>query len=265
MIALLGLWSVQTDAANLNCVFSTVAGYSCQITGAVIADDVNQEITIGGQHLTDRSNADVRSVRIINSQIPFIVTQIFTTFPNVVELVVSNGGLIRVQPYAFANASRLFIASIRSNPLTDVQAYAFSGATSLEILDVFVNQLETIHSTAFNGLPLLTELMLDQNRLRSLDPATFNSLPNLEIIYLDENLIETLDGNIFANNPMLRTVSLGGNQINAVGREFLDSMANLRSLNMMNNRCVSSFWIVGGVTSLETVRLALQTCFNNFD
>lgn len=262
------LTAVQTQTVNVNCNFSDVAGYTCHLFGAAVEDNPNANFVIGGQHLPGRTDADVRQIMIFNSNIPFIIPQMFTTFPNVEWFVIFNGGLTRVQSNAFADARRLTGVTISSggtaSTFETIEANAFNGASSLLTLDLTDNAITSIHETAFTGLNLLWGLALINNRIHQLDPIILHPLTSLEVLYVQDNLLISIDGRLLANHQRIREVNFSANQINAIARNFLDNLPNLLEFNMLGNICADEFWRIEGTTTVETVREGLQECFNNF-
>lgn len=251
--------------ANVNCNFVLSGNtYSCQIAGTTVSDDENVLFIIGGVHLQGQTNADVERIEVMVSNIPFIIVQLLTTFPNVHTFSLSSSGLTRIQSNAFSNGTNLRSISITFNPLTTIAANAFFGASNLEFLDLLGNQLEFIHELAFNGLTSLQQIFGDHNRLQVLHHNVFRTLISLDSLYLANNQLESLDGRLLSNNNNMRRLDIARNQINAIGRNFLDGIPSLSSFNTVGNRCTNSFWTIGGVTTIETVRLALAPCFDNF-
>lgn len=253
---------------DLNCNFVIVTNnYTCELRGVTIADDENANFVIGGQHLTGMSNADVHRVDILSSSTPFIISQIFTTFPNLEQFWIRGGvGLTRIQANAFANATNLRLIEIAgNNQLRIIHANAFTGASNVEILRLFSNRIETIHETAFSELSSLRSLELESNRIQSLHHFVFRSLASLEELMLSDNLMESIDGRTLANNGQITRLDFSRNRVNALGRTFLDSLTRLQTLNTLGNLCASNFWIVDGFfVTMDILRAALGNCFANF-
>lgn len=248
---------------NLYCEFWVGNGYGCNFDQVTVIDDPHQSFTIGGQHNPGRTNADVRQIHHQDSQIPFVISELFATFPNTIDVFFRRSGLTRFQSDAFRYAGNLEFVSASGNPLREIQANAFNGAAKLMYIDMWNNEVETVHENAFNGLESLIELRVTGSRILTLPVNVFSPLPNLQIAQFDVNLIESLDGRIFENNPTLRTIGFSGNRITAIGREFLNGLSELRTLNFNSNLCVDRMWIIGGVTSIENVIEDLQPCFNS--
>lgn len=262
-LALLSLSAVSGQVQNINCNFLMLNVYTCGLTFITIPDNENLNIVIGGQHMAGRSNADVVRIDISGSTIPFIIAQLFTTFPNV-ERYQHATSLTRVQTNAFAAAGSLTSVVILFNEqLTEIQANAFNGASNLRNLDLGENSIAKIHETAFNGLTSLTDLYLDNNDIGQLHHNVFRPLSAIQNVILSDNQLTSLDGRLFQNNPTIRFLELNRNQINAVGREFLDGITALQRLSALSNVCVNSAWRIEGTTTIDTILQGLSTCFSN--
>lgn len=263
--------SVAAKAQNvvINCAFLFVTqfDYSCDVIGVNIADNENLPITIAGQHLQGQNNAAVRVVRIFDSNVPFIITQFFTTFVNLERLEMGATGTNRIQPNAFVNAGSLRTLQISQSPqLREIIANAFAGAWNLELLQIFQSGVESISELAFSGLSRLTNLNLARNRISQLPVNVFTPLTALQMIFLWENQLTVLNGSLFEANTMLLNIDVSDNQINAIGRSFVDTLTNLRFLDMVGNHCISRFFAIGNgdqETTVIALRQALETCFIN--
>lgn len=264
-LALGGLTTVKAQTVNLNCQFANLNGmYTCLLFRATVVDNENANIILGGVHQTDRANQHVQQVLILDSNVPFIITQLFTTFPSLRNLQVMSA-LTRIQSNAFANANNLWNVEILDNPtLQTIHANAFSGAHNIRELDLHRNGIETIHATAFAGLNVMQTLWLDNNHIRQLPWNVFISTTALQRVNLDNNQLESLDGRLFGNNTQIARLDFVSNRINAIQRTFLDRLPALNVLNMQGNLCADTLWTVAGATTIETIRQGLQTCFNNF-
>lgn len=258
--------NVKAQTENLTCNYEDVSGYySCQISGAVIADDETLDIAISGEHLPQRSDVDVNRVEIIDSNIPFVVTQIFTKFPNISILLIENAGLTRFQIGAFRNGGNLRSLGVRSNQIENLTADSFEGAWNLQTIYVIDCQVSTVDGAAFNGLSVLDTLLLSNNNIQQLPVNVFSSLPALNSLFIKSNKLESLDGRLFSNNFALRFIDLENNQINAIQRNLFDSLSQLSFFNILRNRCASNYWVVnGGTVTADTIREGLTACFENF-
>lgn len=271
--ALFELSSVSSQVNHLECVFTFTANgdaYRCFLLGITIADEPEQTVTIGGTHLDGLNNADVRGVEIRNSHSPYIITQLFTTFPNLQTFEITyDDGLTRIQSGAFTGAIHLEAIHISYcwDTLTTVEDNAFIGAANLKSLDLSSNLIETIYENAFEGLQEVTSLHLQRNQLQQLPASWLRSLPNLVTFEVYQNYITSLDGDVFVHNPNISLVNFDDNLINAVERNFLDSLPSLPNVvqvGLQNNVCVNDFWVINSQSQIDEARRGLSRCFDNF-
>lgn len=264
-VFLCGIASITGQQTHINCVFANQGNiYTCNIAGTSLIDNPSALITIGGFHIGGRTNDMVNRVQITASNIPFIITQLFTTFVNLQELSIINGGLLRVQSGAFLEARSIRTVTMSGNlNLRTLEPNAFTGAQNLQQIDILVSQIDNIPSTAFLNLSNLRVLSLDNNRINEIHPDAFETLQSLQTVSLSNNQLHTLPGRLFANNRNIIRIDLPNNQINAIGRSFLDGLNSLHVFGFLSNRCASNFWIVGTTTTVDTIRDGLTVCFNN--
>lgn len=260
--ALFGASSV-TAVTTINCrFFMSVNEYTCTFPILTIPDNENLNITIGGLHQQGLGNDNVTRVEFLVANVPFIVTQIFTTFPNVNFFTIQNSGLTRIQSNAFTNARNLrTILIILNSQLRTIHENAFIGAPNLLDLNLRGNQIETIHESAFTGLSQVHTLRLHENRIHRLPVNVFSPFVGLGTFSLQDNSLESIDDRLFTNVQRLFQIDISRNQINAIGRNFLEVLPNLSVLSAWENRCVSGAWTI---IDRENVRRALNDCFNNF-
>lgn len=265
VVVLCGFSSTAAQIINLPCRFFMADGlYTCQLTGITIPEHQNANVMITGVHLFGNTNNHVRRVSILFSNVPLVITQLFTTFPFLQNLQIMSG-LTRIQSNAFANANHLSHVEIIENPaLRTIHSNAFVGAPNLRTLDLHRNGIQTIHASAFNGLSSLQALWLDFNNIQQLPAQVFAPLTFLQKVILDDNHLTSIDGRLFANNMLMLHIDLQRNNINSVQWNFLDRNPHLNSLNMSGNICVNNNWVIGGGVTKDTIRRDLRRCFNNF-
>jgi Leucine-rich repeat (LRR) protein len=259
--------SIASQEIRLNCNFVMIQfSYGCLVDRVNLPTaNENSNIVIGGQHQPGKTNADVKRVSVEFSEISFVVNQLFTTFPNVNDLYIHLTTLKKFHLGAFNNARNLENLSIKfNNDLREISARAFVGAQSLVKLNLARNQLESIDAAAFDGLKSLTTLDLKWNNLQQLPGTVFSVLPALQNIYLTDNKLVKLEGGLFSSNLELLEILIHSNQINAIGQNFLVGLTKLQVFSANNNICVDRAWVIGGSTTIETVRQALAKCFNNY-
>lgn len=258
---------VKAQNVNLDCLFDFWPDeiYTCYLNDVAVADNENLSITIGGFHWGQRGNADVLRVLISNSSIPFIITQLFTTFPNLRILGISNDrafNRIRIGDFTDANSLTNFVVT-SSLQLTNIGANVFRGASRLNDIALQQNNIDTIHEAAFEGCDQLLQLYLDHNLIRNLPENVFRSLTRLSIFSMIGNFLESLHGNLFVNNPNIVTLIFNDNRINSVSRNFLNNLNNLEVFFIERNQCIDGWWIIRNQSEREALLRALNNCFEN--
>lgn len=265
VVILCGFSSTAAQIINLPCRFFFADGlYTCQLIGITIPENQNTNVMITGVHLFGNTNNHVQRVSILFSNVPLVITQLFTTFPFLRNLQIMSG-LTRIQSNAFANANHLDHVEIIDNPgLRTIHSNAFFGAPNLRTLDLHRNGIQVIHALAFNGLSSLQAIWLDDNNIQQLPAQVFSPMIILQKVVLDDNLLTSIDGRLFANNMFMLHIDLQRNNINSIQWNFLDRNPHLNSLNMIGNICANNNWIIGRGVTIDTIRQGLTRCFNNF-
>jgi Leucine rich repeat len=221
-----------------------------------------QEVIVGGEHVTGRTNEDVNVVQIRNSNTPFIIPQIFAAFPNVYEIDVQNSNL---QVLRIPEGIQLEYLTLYRNNISRIENGTFIGQSQLEFIEAMDNRIEVIEEGALEGLENLFGLTLIGNRISVLAPRVFYPLVNVVYIDLERNLIERIEDDTFAENPELITLYLEFNQINAVSTTFTSGFSkNMQSVNLAGNRCINRAFALREPIDLILLNNALNSCFNNF-
>jgi hypothetical protein len=238
--------------------------YTCQLGGVLVLDNPNANFVFGGTHVAGFTNNDVVRVWITNSNIPFIISQLFVTFPNINWVTINNGGLKRIQSNAFANARFLEQLRIQNNPnFATIQSNAFVGLSQLRELELGANIINSVQASTFSGMTSLQRLTLRQTRISHFPANVFSLLPSLTNVFFHENLLTSLDGQLFSNNRQLISMTFTSNRINAIGRGFLDGLNNIRYVEMFNNICINNIWFINSSSEIPTIVEGLEPCFRN--
>jgi Leucine rich repeat len=223
--------------------------------------DPTATVVFSGTHVGDRTNEDVEIVYIGDSNTPFIMPEIFTTFPNVYDFEVVSSNL---QSLNFPSNNRLEVMLIVDNNVTRIESGDFAGLDELWILFMLYNNIQEIDETAFEGLENLLALVLIGNGITEIAPRTFHPLENVELIDLENNRLTSVGPETFSENRMATNIYLEFNSINEISPQFSENLRDsLFYLNLASNRCVSESFIFVE-DDWDVVDETLQNCFNNF-
>lgn len=223
--------------------------------------DPTGHVTIAGEHLPGFDDDDVSSVIINTSNTPFMIPQIFTSFPNVHYLSIRNSNLESIIVPDTVQLQTLFLSN---NNISRLESGTLNGQRSLTSLTIQNDEIEVIEENAFDGLEQLEILNLRRNKISRILPGTFDRLTKLRTLDMDRNQLTRID-DLFSNTQMFN-LFMEHNQINEVSPQFLNTIQNsLDYVNFSNNRCINlSVFVRDEVSGLETLSNALKPCFENF-
>lgn len=241
--------------------FNFFGEYGCELSQIEVLDP-NSSVVIGGLHLEGLTANDVRSVEVINSTTPFMIQEIFTTFPNLIELDYVSAGL---QSINLPTTSRIEFLQLVSNNIRSIANNTFINHPQLLYLRLSHNVIEEIAENAFNGLASLTNLVLTDNRIRELTPRTFEPLVSMTYLDLENNNLSRV-GDIFSTNVNLYSIFLEYNQIQAISPSFVTRERHelLSFINLYSNVCVQRSFGLFSPEGWTTMNGALTDCFSNF-
>ena len=222
---------------------------------------------VTGTHFTGWKNDDVTHLRILNSNVTFIITRPFFVFPNIRILELHNSRLLKIQQNDFRMAESLRTLSIRqaSPNFQTLEANLFNDLIDLESFQFVSNSLVSIDENAFDGLKNLRNLQLQDNLIQFLHRNTFRSLSRLETLQLSNNYLERIDDQLFAANEQLTSLDFTGNRIIDVGQGFIANLTNLTTLRFVDNRCANSNFGASLQFSFnrELIDYELKQCYAN--
>lgn len=262
MAAILG--STLSQELTLNCEFEDYFGdYLCVLFNITVVDPT-QTVVFAGEHLENRSNDDVTEVFIYESNTPFVIQEIFSTFPNIIGLDIY---LANLQSIEIPDTVSLEWIDIVGNNIRNIANGTFRSQPGLSFLYLTFNQIETIEENAFEGLSQVQYLELVLNDLVDLEPQTFSALTDVRVVDLELNYLARV-GDLFSENRNIRNLYLEYNEITEIHPRFV---ANLRdSLNVLYlnaNHCINAgfFDILREEFLWMFMNNALRTCFHNFN
>lgn len=263
VFSLIALSSAQ-DVVELTCDFSQTSrgDYICVLTN-IEFNDRNVPVKFVGLHMPGRTNLDVDIVVVTRSRMPFIIPEIYTTFPNIHELDLQFAGLVEIDPIPEMKNFRTFIAY--SNNIDRIRNNTFDNVMlTLETVDLQLNNIRFLEADAFKGLTRLEFLYLRFNQITFPPIGVFNTLSNLNLIDFESNDFRQIDETLFAGNPRLNAIFADRNGIDRISPRFADNLMQLGSLRLNLNKCVNRVFFLFNEQARETMMRELQPCFDNF-
>jgi len=254
----------QGQYIEIRCVFGGEIGYGCGSSEFVVRQSETQTTTFVGVHLPGRSNFDVTGIGLLHPTLPFFVSEIFNTFPNLQRLHLAGGTHLRIQSGSFKNASNL--QSLEISGVTDVELsdFALTGAGNVTVLQIADCEALRIDEHAFDGLNALEQLLIFRSNIHRLGENTFTSLVNLNRFQLHQGHIGTISAKLFAANNLLRNILFVMVPINEIERGFIDKLEQLEVLGLEGASCVSNLWS-NVRENWEQIHRDLEPCYRRFD
>ena len=256
--------SCSSQGITLTCDFYTSGqtNYVCRLINIEVLDS-ETNVTFDGQHVGDRTNANVTSVLIYNSNTPFVIPQVFTTFENIRIFEVEDSHL---QSINIPDTVQLRRLKLDGNNLTRLESGFLEAQSQLEYFSAFTSNIVEVDENAFIGLTELHDLSLAFNHIAEIAPQTFHPLIKLNYLDLEDNLLTSISEDLFSQSPDLHSIYLENNLINEIAPQFSSNFAEgLDFINLSGNQCVDRSFHVGTEEDLIILHNLLRRCFNNFN
>ncbi|EDX13803.1 insulin-like growth factor-binding protein complex acid labile subunit [Drosophila simulans] len=137
---------------------------------------------------------------------------------------------------------------LRRGNLLELHDEHFAKWPNMKILVLGGNNITRLSNDCFKGLAQLWLLSLPGNGIQGLPWDVFQNLPELLHLDLSGNRIETLHENSFSGVPKLEMLLLNRNPLIWISPESLQSLSNLRLLDMSNCRPLPDLSLPGAHT-----------------
>ncbi|XP_067205441.1 protein toll-like isoform X2 [Linepithema humile] len=177
-------------------------------------------------HLDNDRLADLKELIILelwNNYIGHLVAESFDFTPKLIELILRNNCLRRIEPTAFDRLTNL--------------KNLFNRLFRLEQLNMERNRLRTISNYSFGFLTNLKIIKLSHNSLTlSKWFFTFNLYSNIEKIYLINNSISEILEDWITNLKKLQTLDLSYNNISTIKTDDLLFSSDNILVNLTHNK-----------------------------
>lgn len=255
--------SCSSQDITLTCAFQVLGqtNYICNLREIEVLDP-EANVTLVGDHIEDRTNADVTAVIIRYSNTPFVIQQIFTTFESLNTLEIEDSHL---QSFSIPENVLLQRLQVDGNNISRIESGLLQAQSELIYFSAIDSNIVEIDEDAFVGLTALTDLVLIGNFIEQIAPQTFNPLTNLRYLDLEANRLTSLGDELFSQNPDLHSIYLEHNQISEISPKFTANLLEgLNYINLADNVCVNRGFQIGTEENLIVMNNLLRGCFNNF-
>lgn len=254
-----------TTAQNVEvaCVFqwTIFTEYSCRLENITVLDPAATVVFVG-EHLLEMTNADVEVVQIRNSNTPFMIPEMFTSFPNMFELDIQSSNLESID---IPSSVQLIWLIIYQNNIQHITGGSIRGQERISYLELMSNRIETIDEDAFADLGTLNSLVLINNQLTEIQGTTLHNLTRLSYLDFERNNLTRISEQTFSRNTNLYSLYLEFNQISAIHPRFASELTNLRFINLIGNECINRSFPLQDERGWMDMNAALQTCYNSYN
>lgn len=260
-----------STATELKCVFSNEVlsgryGYSCWILFYDLTEfNQTSGFQITGNHKLNRTNDDVVNIKVTNSKVPFIIKELFVTFPNALAFEMNEAGLKEIKSDDFQNAGNIELVYLTNNQIHSIPANGFTGLKNMNELLLLSSQVAKIHEDAFVGCYSMITLWMISNPIKVFHPNLFYSMTELKALHVIQSDIERLDGRLFRNNLELQSITFQDSNISSIESNLFNNLDKVNLINLFRNPCVDRIFIMNEVININVVKAGLSKCFDNFE
>lgn len=150
----------------LNCVFTTDAStstYDCVSLNATIRDRGQSFYTFDGNHIQNRTNADVNGIKISTQICHFFPSNLGSLLPTLKKLEISYSGLMDVDYQELNQMQNLQHLNLRGNRIEIIGFGLLSTNRELISIDFSDNFIRIVASDLFNSLEKLKVVDFSNN------------------------------------------------------------------------------------------------------
>lgn len=138
----------------------TAVTYHCNIANQAIPDNIEY---IGGNHLVNRTNKNVRGASIVNGVMQNFPQGFEKVYPNIEGILISKMLLKEIRDDDFINLPKIRILGFNGNRLKVIGENVFKHNPKLEYLDFRGNIITHFEPAVFNHLTILRYFYPNQN------------------------------------------------------------------------------------------------------
>jgi Leucine-rich repeat (LRR) protein len=260
--AILSVISAQ-EIIELQCRFtySFLGLYTCQMPVANVSNP-NAIYRFVGEHQANYTNDDVVNFETRYTNFEFIPQQLFTTFPNLIEMEIRASNLKSINISGTDKFQQLYFSS---NNISRIENGTFARQSNLTLLVLNLNQIIQLDEDAFIGLNSCNRLTLLGNNITELPGRIFNNVPTLRVIDLEENQLKRIENGTFSELE-LTGLYLEYNEINEISPDFAKSVIRDRALiNLRGNRCTNHWAFFIDDLDIVHFNMNLGRCYENYN
>jgi len=187
--------------------------YTCDLHNATVPNS-DSVLQIIGTHLPGRTDADVRALFHVDSQIHQFNGEVLRKFVYLEVLSLSNLALWAVNANAFEVCGKLEILYMRVNlQLRTLPPKMLQNCRNLRFIELDFCRIPTIPADLFGSLTTLKHFSMRSNQMTSFPDNALQNMTNLRVFDIQSNQITTLSRNNLVNAINLEEFNVGWNRI----------------------------------------------------
>lgn len=208
---------------NIDCEYEETADdvYSCNTKNLHVESENSTIDVVSENHLVDKRNTDVVSLKIKNQSTKFLPSGISDSFPNLNKIVIENSNLRKLAPGGFKGLNSLGSLIIRGNKIAFIEPKSFDDNINLQLLNLSGNNIEQIPPKIFDKLVNLLIVILSDNKIKSLPFDIFPQRNSLDQFLINKNQLETVDTRIFQS--LIKALSIDFSDNTCVDGKYLEA------------------------------------------
>jgi len=249
----------------IQCRYYNYSGsvYSCDLT-IYNPNGLNNFTVINGTHLTGKTDALVKY--IFRDQIfvtPIVPSVICKQFTNLIEIYFRPAKIQKLDKYSFSDCKNVLYIGLYNNEITQIGQNTFSNCQSLTNLYLYNNKINQLDEKSFNGASKVVYLRLQNNPIQNFPKNIFKPLTSLVRLDASFTNLSVIHSDSFGIHLKLTRLYLQYNQIDAFDERLIDK-TTVSLIDMTNNTCADK--LINDTTIMrDSMRLALKTCFKNYE
>lgn len=174
----------------------------------------------------------LRNLRIEQTEIESIPSDIFSSSPKLVDISLTNNNLKHLPEAVFQQTQNLAALDLGGNNLTTLPNKIFFNLTKLRRMYLYNNNLTSLPADCFAGLKNVTILELRNNALTKLPPGIFGDMIGLKQLGLSGNNFITLSSELFRNNTNITVLNLSKIRFKYLPEDLLKGLMKLEQFKV---------------------------------
>lgn len=184
--------------------------YTCVVRNLDVPHSFDYILNVTGDHMSGKSERDVRAVFVLGQRTPFIPYNITSPFGGVTALRVEGSGL-RFINRTMVYEGNLQYLHLENNLIEEVPKFSLRNQTELLWISFRNNRIRYLESGLLHGMTKLWRFSASNNRIEVIPTGLFHDTPAIREIYFYNNRIRMVGWRMVNWMPSLKIAAFYGN------------------------------------------------------